>query len=62
MGGLLGAYIYDFFIHDTYKALGKTPSPTLEEMGVTTEDLTGYIATGGGGTAPESHGTTVEER
>ena len=62
VGGLLGAYIYDFFIHNTYKALGKTPSPTLEEMGVTTEDLTGYIASRGGGTTPESHGRTVEEQ
>ena len=62
VGGLLGAFIYDFFIHNTYKALGKAPSPTLEEMGVTVEDLGGYIATGGGGTTPESHGRTVEER
>ena len=58
---LLGAVIYDFCIHNTYKALGKAPSPTLEEMGVTVEDLGGYIATGGG-TTPESHGRTVEER
>jgi glycerol uptake facilitator protein len=62
VGGLLGAYIYDFFIHNTYVALGKTPSPTLEEMGVTTEDLTGYIASRAGGTTPESHGRTVEEQ
>jgi glycerol uptake facilitator protein len=47
VGGLLGAIIYDFFIHQTYIALGKKPSPTLEEMGVTVEDLTGYIAQGG---------------
>jgi len=60
VGGLLGAYIYDFFIHDTYKALGKTPSPTLEEMGVTTEDLTGYIASRSA--TPESQGRTVEEQ
>lgn len=61
IGGLLGAVIYDFCIHNTYKALGKVPSPTLEEMGVTVEDLGGYIGTGGG-TQPESHGRTVEER
>jgi glycerol uptake facilitator protein len=62
VGGLLGAFIYDFFIHNTYIALGKKPSPTLEEMGVTTEDLTGYIATGGGGTTPQSQGSTVQEQ
>jgi glycerol uptake facilitator len=62
VGGLLGAFIYDFFIHNTYIALGKKPSPTLEEMGVTTEDLTGYIASREGGTTPESHGRTVEEQ
>jgi len=62
VGGLLGAFIYDFFIHNTYIALGKKPSPTLEEMGVTVEDLTGYIAEGGsGGTRPQSQGRTVEE-
>jgi glycerol uptake facilitator protein len=52
VGGLLGAFIYDFCIHSTYIALGKKPSPTLEEMGVTVEDLGGYIGTGGG-TPPE---------
>ena len=63
VGALIGAFIYDLCIHNTYLALGKKPSPTLEEMGVTTEDLTGYIATSGqGGTRPESHGRTVEEQ
>jgi glycerol uptake facilitator protein len=65
VGGLLGAFIYDFFIHNTYIAMGNKPSPTLEEMGVTVEDLSGYISEQGGagsGSAPESHGRTVEER
>jgi glycerol uptake facilitator len=63
VGALIGAFIYDLCIHNTYIALGKKPSPTLEEMGVTTEDLTGYIATSGeGATRPESHGRTVEEQ
>jgi glycerol uptake facilitator protein len=63
IGGVLGALIYDFCINDTYKALGKQPSPTLEEMGVTVEDLTGYIGEQAGGqTAPEAQGRTVEER
>jgi hypothetical protein len=34
-------------------------------MGVTVEDLSGYISEQGGagsGSAPESHGRTVEER
>ena len=60
VGALLGAFIYDFGIHNTYIALGKKPSPTLEEMGVTVEDLTGYIADRGA--RPESQGRTVEER
>jgi glycerol uptake facilitator protein len=60
VGGALGALIYDFCINDTYKALGKTPSPTLEEMGVTVEDLTGFIAEKG--EVPQSQGRTVEER
>jgi glycerol uptake facilitator len=63
VGGILGAYIYDFCIHSTYIALGNQPSPTLEEMGVTVEDLSGYIATSAhqeSGT-PEQHGRTVQE-
>jgi glycerol uptake facilitator protein len=61
VGALIGAFIYDFFIHKTYISLGKQPSPTLEEMGVTVEDLSGYIAERGSAT-PEQHGRTVEER
>ena len=60
VGALVGAFIYDFCIHKTYIALDKSPSPTLEDMGVTVEDLTGYIAEKG--TLPESQGRTVEER
>src|SRR5215211_3617749 len=60
VGAVIGALIYDFCIHKTYLTLGKKPSPTLEDMGVTVEDLTGYIAEKG--TLPESHGRTVEER
>jgi glycerol uptake facilitator protein len=60
VGGVLGALLYDFFIHNTYQALGKTPSPTLEEMGVTVEDLTGFLAERG--EVPEARGRTVEER
>src|SRR5919109_431800 len=60
VGGVLGALISDFFIHNTYEALGKTPSPTLEEMGVTVEDLTGFLAERG--EVPEARGRTVEER
>ena len=58
VGGLLGAFIYDFCIHNTYIALGNKPSPTLEEMGVTVEDLGGYIA----GSRPVEEGRTVEEQ
>jgi len=61
VGALLGAFIYDFFIHKTYISMGKQPSPTLEEMGVTVEDLSGYISERGSAT-PEQHGRTVEER
>jgi glycerol uptake facilitator protein len=62
VGAVIGALIYDFCIHKTYVALGKTPSPTLEDMGVTVEDLTGYIAEKG--TVPEElrGQTTREER
>ena len=60
VGALVGAFIYDFCIHKTYIALDKSPSPTLEDMGVTVEDLTGYIAEKGN--LPESQGRTVEER
>jgi len=60
IGGPLGAYLYDFFIRDTLVALGKRPSPTLEEVGVTVEDLTGYVSERAAG--PEEHGRTVEER
>jgi glycerol uptake facilitator protein len=63
LGGCLGALIYDFFIHNTLRALGKQPSPTLEEMGVTTEEIGGFLGERAGGTAgPESQGRTVEER
>jgi glycerol uptake facilitator len=58
VGGLIGAFIYDFCIHSTYVALGKKPSPTLEEMGVTVEDLSGYIAESGQG--PREPGRTGE--
>jgi glycerol uptake facilitator len=58
VGALIGAFIYDFGIHKTYIALGKKPSPTLEEMGVTVEDLTGYIAESG--QTPRETGRTGE--
>ena len=60
VGGCLGALIYDFCIHNTYRALGKQPSPTLEEMGVTTEEIAGFLGERSGGA--ESQGRTVEER
>jgi glycerol uptake facilitator len=58
VGALIGAFIYDIGIHSTYIALGKKPSPTLEEMGVTVEDLTGYIAESG--QTPQEPGRTGE--
>jgi glycerol uptake facilitator protein len=62
VGAVIGALIYDFCIHKTYVVLGKQPSPTLEDMGVTVEDLTGFIAERSSGATPEAHGRTVEER
>jgi glycerol uptake facilitator protein len=59
VGGAIGAYIYDLCINKTLVALGKRPSPTLEEMGVTVEDLTGYITEG---SRPAAERRTVEER
>ncbi|MGE5635583.1 MAG: MIP/aquaporin family protein [Nocardioidaceae bacterium] len=58
VGAVIGAFIYDLFIRDTLVALGKRPSPELEEMGVTVEDQAGLREHAG----PEPHGRTVEER
>jgi glycerol uptake facilitator protein len=66
VGGAIGAYIYDIFINKTLVALGKRASPTLEEMGVTVEDLSGFLTERGGPEqrgqgGPEQRGSIVEE-
>jgi glycerol uptake facilitator protein len=35
IGGVVGAYIYDFLIHDVLVARGATPAPDVEEVGRT---------------------------
>jgi glycerol uptake facilitator protein len=40
VGGVIGAYIYDFAIRDTLVARGETPTPGVEERGETVEDHT----------------------
>jgi glycerol uptake facilitator protein len=38
LGGLIGAYVYDFTIHDTLVARGEPPSPEAEERGRTVQE------------------------
>jgi glycerol uptake facilitator protein len=40
IGGMLGAYVYDWFVRDTLVARGEMPEPGLEERGRTVEDRT----------------------
>jgi glycerol uptake facilitator protein len=55
VGGVIGAYVYDFFIRDVLRARGETPTPGAEPRGETVEDTgrAGYV---------EPRGRTVEER
>ena len=39
LGGLVGAFAYDFAINDVLKARGATPSPGVEEHGRTVEEI-----------------------
>jgi glycerol uptake facilitator protein len=39
LGGLVGAFVYDFTINDVLKARGETPSPGVEERGRTVEEI-----------------------
>jgi len=39
LGGLVGAFVYDFTIHDVLKARGAVPSPGVEEHGRTVEEI-----------------------
>jgi len=38
IGGLIGAYVYDFGVRDVLVARGETPSPEIEERGRTIEE------------------------
>jgi glycerol uptake facilitator protein len=55
VGASIGALIYDFFIRDTLHAIGRRPSPGIEEHGRTVEEVPqrGEV---------HAHGETVEER
>jgi glycerol uptake facilitator len=39
IGGLIGAYVYDFGIRDTLRARGEVPPPGIEERGRTVEEV-----------------------
>jgi glycerol uptake facilitator protein len=56
-GAVIGAFIYDFLIHDVLRARGETPPPGVEATGRTVEDV--------GGAPPEAgesaRGRTVTE-
>jgi glycerol uptake facilitator protein len=39
LGGLVGAFVYDFAINDVLKARGEMPSPGVEERGRTVEEI-----------------------
>jgi len=39
IGGVVGAWIYDFFIHDVLVARGEEPAPDVEPRGVTDKEI-----------------------
>jgi glycerol uptake facilitator protein len=55
VGGVIGAYVYDFFIRDNLIARGELPTPGAEPRGETVEDTgqAGYV---------QPRGRTVEEK
>lgn len=56
IGGVIGAYVYDFLIHDVLIARGSLPTPDVEEVGRTVEEKPI-----GAGEVSEERGRTVRQ-
>ncbi len=56
-GGVIGAFVYDFFIHDVLRARGEPPTPGAEESGRIVEETGPGIESDN----PDIHGRIVEE-